>query len=325
MIACSQRQDVNASTSTAGATLSAVDRRTLTRVLHVPPLASASSAPAFPKGSSFHADLLPTPLPPPSLPAQKPGRALQGGLSRSFSASGGAAAEHSSLPSLNGTENSEAARQTSESAPSAPAPTNDAAHKPVPAPQHVPENHAEAAPSRAATSGLPPLSPSQAPGASLQQLSADQPAVASTSQKPDAEQVHTVHGEALRHNQGPMGDAANQVNHQLNLKAPCNKTCLHPSLGNLVACIVYRVCCSYMSVPKFYAVCPGASLSAHKYKAAQCRPHLQLTCTHTAPSCIRDVFIVISIHGLSRSQVWRGKLLQLRIKHDHRMRAQEEV
>lgn len=196
-------------------------------------------------GSSFHADLLPTPLPPPSLPAQKPGRALQGGLSRSFSASGGAAAEHNSLPSLNGTENSEAARQTFESAPSAaPAANNDAAHNPVPAPQHVPENHGEGAPSRAATSGLPPLSPSQAPGASLQQLSADQPAVASTSQKPDAEQVHTVRGEALRHNQGPLDDAANQVNHQLRLKAPCNKTCLHPSLGNLVACIVYRVCCS---------------------------------------------------------------------------------
>ena len=183
--------------------MSAMERRALTRVLHVPPLASASSAPAFPMGSSFHADLQPMPLPPPSLPTQPPARALQGGLSRSFSASGGTAGEHSSLPDLGGTQNSKAAGQTFESPLSAA--ENGVAHKPIH--QVAPADHGEAVLSRTAASGLPPLSPSQVPGASLQQLAADQPAVASPNQNPVAGQVHTVRN-ALRANQGPTDDAA---------------------------------------------------------------------------------------------------------------------
>lgn len=166
MYVCSQKEDAESHTSLAPGVRSASssDRRSLTRVLHVPPLPSASSAPAFPLGSPFDHSLIASTTP--SLPSHQPSRALPGGLSRSFGASGSTAGGHNPVPAPNGTADSNTARQPT---PSSTSQTGIQSALSTPSVPHAaPTSSMASAFTSAAASGLPPLSPVQ-PASSVPQ------------------------------------------------------------------------------------------------------------------------------------------------------------
>lgn len=135
----------------------------LTRVLHVPPMSSAFSAPSFPIG--FSRTHSPNPQPKPLQPSSGPpsgSRALQGGLSRSLSASGSSAARPPSAASNQAAGPASAIGNTTVGPLSMPG-KGAAGQTPASQPKGL-DSH-EALPHRA--SALPPLSPSSLPSPQL--------------------------------------------------------------------------------------------------------------------------------------------------------------